>query len=186
MESSHQTAVQSHAPLQNRNKQQRARYDRRALLLNTLRASVPAYLLSRGSTSAAVIQPLSSSERRTRAEQVRIEAARQQRDSTPPDIVHRTNGDEERYGDQFLAAYTKGLRHLPDGLVQASSYRSLTSALNSGRPQWFEDIDLGTPVSEVRRRLVNPQAGLSYELEGPDSHALPVPPPPTFASRQQA
>jgi len=36
------------------------------------------------------------------------------------------------------------------------------------------------------RKLTNPQAGLAFDLEGPDSHTLVQPPTPAFDSREQA
>ena len=36
------------------------------------------------------------------------------------------------------------------------------------------------------RGLTNPQAGLAFDMQGPDAHALVQPPAPAFASREQA
>jgi hypothetical protein len=57
----------------------------------------------------------------------------------------------------------------------------LLHALGSGDSADFERIVLG-----VGRPLINPQAGLAFDLQGPDSHALAMPPAPGFASAQQA
>ena len=42
------------------------------------------------------------------------------------------------------------------------------------------------PLPPGQRRLENPQAAFAFELEGPDPHALWMPPAPCFASKQEA
>ena len=37
---------------------------------------------------------------------------------------------------------------------------------------------------QTQALLVNPQAGLGFDLEGPDSHELVMPPPPSFSGKQ--
>jgi membrane-associated phospholipid phosphatase len=54
-------------------------------------------------------------------------------------------------------------------------------ALASGQPYFFGRIPLGGT-----RRLVNPQSGLAFDLEGPDSHALKIPPAPRLDSQEAA
>ncbi|HSK30239.1 MAG TPA: vanadium-dependent haloperoxidase, partial [Candidatus Limnocylindria bacterium] len=62
-----------------------------------------------------------------------------------------------------------------------SAYEALVKALNSAAPADFDAIPLGGT-----QRLTNPQAGLAFDMEGPDAHALVQPPAPAFASRAQA
>ena len=70
---------------------------------------------------------------------------------------------------------------IDDGTVVLSAYNALLQAINSGRPADFDAIPLGGTTG-----LTNPQAGLAFDLEGPDAHALIQPPAPAFASRVQA
>jgi hypothetical protein len=73
------------------------------------------------------------------------------------------------------------LPHNNDGTVVLSAYNALLNAINSGRPADFDAIPLGGTV-----KLTNPQSGLAFDMQGPDSHALVQPPAPAFASRAQA
>jgi len=100
--------------------------------------------------------------------------------STPQNMQHPSNNDESLYTNK-IGNYSKGLPHNPDGTVVLSAYAALVQAVNSGRPQDFDAIPMGGA-----RKLTNPQAGLAFDLEGPDSHALLQPPAPAFASREQA
>jgi len=97
-----------------------------------------------------------------------------------PNVLEMSNGDEERYANK-IASYSKGLPHNDDGTVVVSTYNTLVQALKSGRPADFDAIPLGGTT-----RLTNPQAGLAFDMEGPDAHALVQPPAPAFASRAQA
>ena len=112
------------------------------------------------------------------AQKVRVEAANFQRSLPLP--VHPDNGDEARYPTRF-ASYSKGLPHDNLGDVNTVEYDKLLVAVASGNPADFEAITLGGS-----RQLVNPQSAYAYQLEGADSHALAVPPAPTFASRETA
>jgi hypothetical protein len=53
-------------------------------------------------------------------------------------------------------------------------------------PADFEAIQMGNPNLSTRFKLVNPQAGLAFDLEGTDSHQLTLPPAPAFASAWEA
>lgn len=55
------------------------------------------------------------------------------------------------------------------------------NALRTERFQDFENLTLGGAVP-----LVDPQAGIAYDLEGTDSHQLKLDPPPALASEQKA
>jgi len=100
--------------------------------------------------------------------------------NTPQNLQHPTNSDEDLYPNK-IANYSKGLPHNNDGTVVLSAYQALLKAVNSGNNQDFNVIPLGG-----QRKLTNPQSGLAFDLEGVDSHALVQPPPPAFASREQA
>jgi hypothetical protein len=90
------------------------------------------------------------------------------------------NGDESLYPSK-LGSYSKGLPHNSDGTVVLSAYNALLHALDTERPADFDAIPLGG-----NRRLTNPQAGLAFDMEGPDAQALVQIPAPAFSSREQA
>jgi hypothetical protein len=120
--------------------------------------------------------PLKPAPRRAQAFKVRVDAALET--AKQPLVQQQCNGDEARYdtpGTFALNSYSKGLPHdAHTGLVDADAYRSLLRALRSGRPADFEDIALAAPGSPTQRLLVNPQAGLAYDLQGQDSHGLRI------------
>jgi hypothetical protein len=95
----------------------------------------------------------------------------------PPQI---TNGDEQRYSNR-IGNFSKGLVHNNVGEVTPASYRSFMQAIQGGEPQQFEQIQLGGNAL-----LVDPQAGLAFDLEGTDSHQLAIGTPPPVASRAMA
>jgi hypothetical protein len=101
-------------------------------------------------------------------------------DRNIPLPVHVSNGDEVRYPNR-IGSFSKGLPHSSTGEVDSSAYNSLLTALTTGRPEDFENIAMGGTV-----RLVNPQAGLAFDLEGIDSHQFAQPPAPALASSQRA
>lgn len=128
--------------------------------------------------------------RREHARQVRHQAT--QDEHAQPLPCHDRNADETLYGD-LRAAYSKGLVHDALGEVDAGSYASLLQALQSGAPSDFELVQLGNPGgagpapgNTPVHKLINPQAGLAFDLEGADSHALTLPAAPPFASARQA
>jgi hypothetical protein len=116
--------------------------------------------------------------RRTAARQVREEAAEQAFLRSHPQ--HLSNGEESAYRNpalgtlNYIANYSKGLPHTnPLDEVDPSAYRALLKAVTSGAPDDFERIPLGGTG-----KFVNPQAGLAFDLEGPDPHAVTIPPAP--------
>jgi hypothetical protein len=109
------------------------------------------------------------SDRRTDARDVRVRAA--ESEFARPVPPHVSNGEEIDY--PFLANYSKGLPHNAFGEVETYAYRRLLRAVSTGRVDDFEEIPLGGP-----RPLVNPVAGLGFDLEGPDAQALTLPPAP--------
>jgi len=121
-----------------------------------------------------------SNQRANQCAKLRRDAATAGLQASPQNLQHPDNNDEGLYPNK-LGSYTKGLPHNDDGTVVASAYAALLQAIDSGRPADFDAIPLGGSVG-----LTNPQAGLAFDLEGPDSHALAQPPAPAFASRTQA
>ncbi len=130
-------------------------------------------------TAVPTTMPASTpAQRADKSEQIRIAAAQTERSIGPP--VHPTNGDEDRYSTK-VGSYSKGLPHNGRGEVDLSAYASLLTALESGKVADFEAIDLGGTVP-----LVDPQAGLAFDLEGGDSHRFRVAIPPALASEIKA
>jgi hypothetical protein len=92
----------------------------------------------------------------------------------------RTNGDDARY-PSHIGSFSKGLPHNGFGEVDQVAYRSLLKALDSAQPEDFENIIMGGDA-----KLVNPQAGLAFDMEGLDSHQLAQGPAPALASAARA
>ena len=122
-------------------------------------------------------------ERAKQALKIRVEQAKRQADTPLP--VHDNNHDEDTYANK-IANYSKGLPHNSLGEVDSTAYDALRLALDTGNPQDFEVIPMGEADLSKRRKLVNPQAGLSFDLAGADSHRLHLTPPPKFSSAEQA
>jgi hypothetical protein len=91
-----------------------------------------------------------------------------------------TNGDEQLYSNR-IGNFSKGLVHNNVGEVDAGSYRSFLQAVHGGEAQLFDQIQLGGTAL-----LVDPQAGLAFDLEGTDSHQLAIGTPPAVASQAMA
>ncbi|MGH8888036.1 MAG: vanadium-dependent haloperoxidase [Egibacteraceae bacterium] len=102
---------------------------------------------------------------------VRAAAANRAYSAPIPDQI--SNGEETSY--PYVASASKGLPHDDVGEVEPDAYRTLLRALGSGRLEDFERVPLGI---DNARRLLNPQGGLAFDLEGPDTHGLVIPPAP--------
>jgi hypothetical protein len=124
------------------------------------------------------ISPTPPNERLNEAERIREHAAREEKRRGV--FPHPTNGDEALYPHK-IGNFTKGLRHNALGEVDPDGYRALLHALKTGNFADFEDIPLGG-----QQRLLNPMGGLAFNLEGPDSPATTIDPPPAFASAELA
>jgi hypothetical protein len=109
---------------------------------------------------------------------IKVNAAQAELVTRLPDEV--TNGDEHRFPNH-IGNFSKGLVHNGIGEVYGASYASLLRALNNGDPRLFEQIHMGGKAP-----LIDPQAGLAFDLEGVDSHALAIGTPPSVASRDIA
>jgi hypothetical protein len=119
--------------------------------------------------------------------QVRVKAADAERKIGIPD--HPCNGDESLYPNK-IGNYTKGLPHNSIGEVDIDSYDALIGAIATGKFEDFELLasngNLGCPDPSRQRRLVNPQAGYAFDLEGTDSHQLSMRAAPAFDSAEEA
>lgn len=137
-------------------------------------------LQTEGSQTQAAPVASGSNQRVNDCAKLRRDAAQLGLQTTPQNLQHPTNNDEDLYTNK-IASYSKGLPHNGDGTVVISAYQALLKAVNTGNPADFDLIPLGGD-----RKLTNPQAGLAFDMEGADSHALLQPPAPAFASREQA
>jgi hypothetical protein len=98
-----------------------------------------------------------------------------------------SNGDENNPNiPNRIGNYHKGLEHDEFGEVIPQSYRSLLRALEDGddNPELFERIILG--FGAASRKLVNPQAGLAEDVEGPDPQNLKMRAAPSVISPETA
>jgi hypothetical protein len=125
-----------------------------------------------------VVGPASTRKRKKQAYNIRVQAARRQKDV--PSGEQRFNGDEELYPNK-IASYSKGLPHNNLGEVDIAAYNSLYRALGTGDPADFEEITMGGSV-----KLTNPQAGLAFDMQGADSHSLNMRAAPAFSSAEEA
>jgi hypothetical protein len=121
-------------------------------------------------------------ERRLSAREVREEAAALAASRRHDE--HANNNDEVNYpGTPLVGNYSKSLRHDSLGDPIPASYATLLRALESRDPGDFEEIQLASSTSI---KLTNPQAGLAFDVEGPDAQELTMPPAPRFDSEQTA
>ncbi|BFT30295.1 vanadium-dependent haloperoxidase [Alteromonas sp. D210916BOD_24] len=91
---------------------------------------------------------------------------------------HMTNGDEALASKAM--SFTKGLTHDPHtGLVNSSAdFDALVKAIDSGDPADYKVINTGDSGNYSWRAWESGSAGLTYDLQGPDSHAVTMPPSP--------
>ena len=80
-----------------------------------------------------------------------------------------------------IASFSKTLPHNSLGEVNLSAFGALVTAIKSEDSSAFEGIPLGGTV-----KLANPQAAFSFQLDGADNFAHSMPPPPPFASEDNA
>ena len=106
--------------------------------------------------------------------------------------LNRNNGEEEdaehnrKNYRNYIANYSKSLPHYDinnnnAGEVKPDAYKKLLHAVDSEDPNDFEKIPVGN-----KNPLTNPLSGLSFDLEGLDSHATYVPPAPRIDSPEAA
>lgn len=124
-------------------------------------------------TCTMPLQPVAA--RQTDSFNVRIQAAQNEYNLVPP--PHVNNGDEILY-PSYIAQFSKGLQHDALGNPVISSYNSLLNAVNTGLPEAYDSIVLGGAAG----KMVDPQAGVCFTLQGADTAALAVPSAAPFAS----
>lgn len=128
--------------------------------------------------NSCLIGPLPPFLRRLKAFIIRLKAAFFYQKL--PIFRNPCNGDEQKFSKK-IANYSKVLPHNQLDEVDLQAYEKLIQALKSGNPNDFEKIPLGGVTKPV-----NPQAAYAFELVGPDSHQLVIPPPPGFSSAEIA
>lgn len=131
-----------------------------------------------GEAKAAEIVPEDDHHRLVDAEKIRKDAAMNERQlGTFP---HPTNGDEELYSNR-IGNFHKTLPHDPTtGEVDPAAYDALLNALSTGN---FADFEAVPRLPGSTGRLANPLGGLAFNMDGPDSPAIPIGPiPPPIAS----
>ena len=109
-----------------------------------------------------------------------VRTAASQRERDLPIVSHPTNDDEELYANK-IGSFSKALPHNNLGEVDVAAFNTLIRALTTGSSADFENITLGRGV-----KLTNPQAGLAFAMEGPDSHCLQQKAAPVFSSAEEA
>lgn len=123
--------------------------------------------------------------RQVTAKQVRETASQMAYDRVHP--VHQSNGDEQRYATaNYAMSFTKGLEHSSqNGLIQnANDFKAFRAAIDNGYVDAFT-----TSVPSARdkiRQWEAPTAGLVYDLQGPDSHAVTMAPAPALGTDELA
>ena len=121
-------------------------------------------------------------ERRRSARVVRAQAADVAAARHHPE--HAGNNDEVNYPTRPLAgSYSKSLKHDALGDPDPASYATLLRALESRDPHDFEEVQL---ASSTAVKLTNPQAGLAFDVAGPDAQERTMQPAPRFDSEVAA
>jgi hypothetical protein len=132
------------------------------------------------------VSPASANERVAQSFQIRLEAAEaESKVPIPPQI---TNRDEQNYPN-FIGNFHKGLPHnSTNGEVDPQAYRLFLNAVRERTAAAFEKVPLGgdPSVAGGLTKLVNPLAGVAFDLEGTDSHQFALPPVPSVTSQDLA
>jgi hypothetical protein len=142
---------------------------------------LPAFLLSKNAEAGGEGDQgadANDGSRRARSYQIRHMAALEERKIPVPRQI--SNGDEARYPN-FIGNFSQGLPHNSIGEVDPTAYRALLTAVDTGNPSDFANIPLGGTA-----KLIDPQGGLAFDLEGTDSGQLTSPPSPKLASAERA
>lgn len=74
---------------------------------------------------------LEANQRANESAKLRRDAAQAELQSTPRNLQHPANGDEDLYPNK-IGSYSKGLPHNDDGTVVLSAYAAMLKAMNSG------------------------------------------------------
>jgi hypothetical protein len=135
---------------------------------------------SSGRTARLVpVEPLAeTAQRRAASRDIRIQAAEDE--FNHPITPQATNGDEQNFPSR-IGNFSKTLPHDDRGEVDPAAYNVLLKALED---KSFAAVE--TVPSGGTGRLLNPLGGLAFTLEGADSPAISVNPPPSITSARWA
>ncbi len=183
---SHSTSRASSNPTESDSNQKQATSRRdflKGFVAATAASAVPmAAFASRAqdamSVRSAIPLELNTRKRRGEAFQRRITAASMDRKVPVPS--QSGNGDEVLFPNG-IASFTKGFPHNQYGEVDGTSYQQYQLAISTGVSSDFDAITMGGTVP-----LVDPQAGLAFDLEGVDVAQLSIPQAPAFSSQERA
>lgn len=130
-----------------------------------------------GNQNECEIGPEKPNQRRNTAHKIKTDAAKEEKQLGTWN--HECNEDEFNYPG-YVGNYHKGLPHDPvTGEVDPVAYAAMRQAIEDGDYAQFEAMPgIG--------RLLNPLGAIAFNIEGPDSQAIPVPPAPSIDSAQMA
>jgi membrane-associated phospholipid phosphatase len=148
----------------------------------TLAGAVPAAAMAAGKTMPDVISDTKSTElninaRRSQAYQKRLAAAAGDRKIKTP--AHPNNGDETLFPNG-IANFTKGFLHDSPCIVDPAIYAQYQAAIKTGKRADFDALVTGGVP------LVDPQAGLAFDLETCDPSQNSIPPFANLTSKDFA
>jgi len=98
----------------------------------------------------------------------RVSAAKDDRKVKVPN--NSNNGDEALY-PSGIANYTKGFEHNSFGEVDPTAYADYLAAVKTGKRADFDALPMGGTI-----QLVDPQAGIAFDLETYDASQNSIPP----------
>ncbi len=131
-----------------------------------------------GADAAGGVPQLGLAARRAAAREVRRACADLQFQTG---IANQAANTDEINRPDGAFNYSKGLPHDALGRPNAAAWGQFSTALANEDLAGLEAVPYGGP-----NKMHSPQAGVSYDLLGTDSHQLSMPPAPGFQSAQQA
>ena len=162
-------------------------HSRRAFLKGIGAAGIAAPFIAIATSAAARSKPripdvlsdthtqlLNLKNRRDQAFNKRLNAAADDHEVKVPS--HPNNGDEATY-PSGIANFTKGFAHNSFGEVDPNVYASYLAAVKTGKRAEFDSLPMGGTM-----QLVDPQAGIAFDLETYDPSQLSIPPQDTLNS----
>ena len=128
------------------------------------------------------------SDRRTRSRALREQTALKAFER--PHFPQLPSGEEGAYvynGElSYAGSFTKGLPHdSQTGLASPAAFRALVHAITTTQDDDFSLVPYGAPAANARP-WVNPTAGATFDMEGPDAGALSIPPAPPVTGLEVA
>ncbi len=141
-------------------------------------AALASHAENASNAHSAIPSELDTRKRRVEAFRRRFDAAATDRKIPVPS--QSGNGDEALFPNG-IASFTKGFPHNQYGEVDPTAYQQYQLAIHTGVSADFDAISMGGTVP-----LVDPQAGLAFDLEGVDVAQLSLPAAPAFSSPERA